>query len=152
MTHATERGTEQIPERPALPLVGHAFDIPGGADGLLHVMKEARELGPLFKLRVFGNEINIASGLDLVTELSDESRFRKNVHADLVLLRDAAPAGLPALSACSPGPVRPLSAALLSSRLFPSALRQLTIRRAPAVLPGAGAPRCPVTALTAIRR
>jgi cytochrome P450/NADPH-cytochrome P450 reductase len=57
-------------------------------------MKEARELGPLFKLRVFGNEINIASGLDLVTELSDESRFRKNVHADLVLLREIGGDGL----------------------------------------------------------
>ncbi|WEH13639.1 cytochrome P450 [Streptomyces sp. VNUA24] len=94
MTYATDRGTEPIPERPALPLVGHAFDIPGGADGLLHVMKEARELGPLFKLRVFGNEINIASGLDLVTELADESRFRKNVHADLLLVREITGDGL----------------------------------------------------------
>ncbi|WP_217207135.1 bifunctional cytochrome P450/NADPH--P450 reductase [Streptomyces sp. AC550_RSS872] len=94
MTHETVRGTEPIPQRPALPLVGHAFDIPGGADGLLYVMKEARELGPLFKLRVFGNEINFASGLDLVTELADESRFRKNVHPDLVILRGIGGDGL----------------------------------------------------------
>lgn len=94
MTHATLRGTEPIPQRPALPLVGHAFDIPSGADGLLHVMKEARELGPLFKIRVFGNEINFASGLDLVTELADESRFRKSVHNDLVILREIGGDGL----------------------------------------------------------
>ncbi|MFF7844025.1 cytochrome P450 [Streptomyces ossamyceticus] len=94
MTHETLRGTEPIPQRPALPLVGHAFDIPSGADGLLYVMKEAKELGPLFKLRVFGNEINFASGLDLVTELADESRFRKNVHPDLVILRGIGGDGL----------------------------------------------------------
>ncbi len=94
VTHETPRGTEPIPQRPALPLVGHAFDIPGGADGLLHVMKEAKELGPLFKLRIFGTEINFASGLDLVTELADESRFRKNVHPDLVILREIGGDGL----------------------------------------------------------
>ncbi|SDP75260.1 cytochrome P450 / NADPH-cytochrome P450 reductase [Streptomyces sp. cf386] len=94
MTHEALCGTEPIPQRPALPLVGHAFDIPGGADGLLYVMKEARELGPLFKLRIFGNEINFASGLDLVTELADESRFRKNVHPDLVILREIGGDGL----------------------------------------------------------
>ncbi|WP_340374435.1 cytochrome P450 [Streptomyces sp. SS7] len=94
MTHETLSGTEPIPQRPALPLVGHAFDIPGGADGLHYVMKEARELGPLFKLRVFGNEMNFASGLDLVAELADESRFRKNVHADLVILREIGGDGL----------------------------------------------------------
>lgn len=57
-------------------------------------MKEAKELGPLFKLRIFGNEINFASGLDLVTELADDSRFRKNVHPDLVILREIGGDGL----------------------------------------------------------
>ncbi|MDC0773522.1 bifunctional cytochrome P450/NADPH--P450 reductase [Streptomyces sp. HD] len=94
MSNETLRGTEPIPQRPALPLVGHAFDVPGGADGLLHLMKEARELGPLFKLRIFGSEINFVSGLDLVTELADESRFRKNVHTDLVEIRRIAGDGL----------------------------------------------------------
>ncbi|MGW0515805.1 bifunctional cytochrome P450/NADPH--P450 reductase [Crossiella sp. NPDC003009] len=87
MTHEALRGTEPVPQRPALPLVGHAFDIPSGVDGLYYLMKQATELGPLFKLRVFGNEINFASGLDLVTELADESRFRKNVHDTIVILR-----------------------------------------------------------------
>jgi cytochrome P450/NADPH-cytochrome P450 reductase len=94
MTDATLSGTEPIPQRPGLPLVGHALDIPSGADGLLHVMKEAKELGPLFKIRIFSNEINVASGLDLVTELVDESRFRKNVHPDLVILREIGGDGL----------------------------------------------------------
>lgn len=94
MTNTSVSGTEPIPERPALPLIGHALDIPSGADGLLHVMKEAKELGPVFKLRIFGNEMNFVSGLDLVTELSDETRFVKNVHADLVLLRGIGGDGL----------------------------------------------------------
>jgi cytochrome P450/NADPH-cytochrome P450 reductase len=75
-------------------LIGHALDVPSGVDGLLHVMAEAKELGPLFKLRVFDREINFVSGLDLVTELSDETRFRKNLHPDLVLLRDVGGDGL----------------------------------------------------------
>lgn len=45
-------------------------------------------------LPLVGNEINIASGLDLVTEPADESRFRKNGHADLVLLREIGGDGL----------------------------------------------------------
>jgi cytochrome P450 / NADPH-cytochrome P450 reductase len=94
MTDATLRGTEPIPQRPGLPWVGHAFDIPSDSIGLLHVMKEAKELGPLFKLRLFGQEVNFASGLDLVTELADESRFRKNVHSVLVTLRGLAGDGL----------------------------------------------------------
>jgi cytochrome P450 / NADPH-cytochrome P450 reductase len=92
MTHVP--ATEPIPERPSWPLFGHALDVPGGVDGLLHVMAEARELGPLFKLRVFDREINFVSGLDLVAELSDETRFRKNLHPDLVLLRDIGGDGL----------------------------------------------------------
>ena len=92
MTHVHD--IEPIPERPSWPLVGHALDIPSGVDGLLHVMAEARELGPLYKLRVFDREINFVSGVDLVTELSDETRFRKNLHPDLVLLRDIGGDGL----------------------------------------------------------
>ncbi len=84
----TPSGTERIPERPSLPLIGHALDVPDGAEGLAYVMQEAKELGPLFKLRIFGTEINFVSGLDLVSELADESRFRKNVHPDLVILRE----------------------------------------------------------------
>lgn len=87
MTKALVPQTEPIPERPALPLLGHVLDVPSGADSLMYAMKEAKELGPLFKLRIFDNEINFVSGLDLVTELSDETRFRKNVHPDLVNVR-----------------------------------------------------------------
>ncbi|MHC5908609.1 cytochrome P450 [Streptomyces sp. S6] len=94
MTHASMGTTESVPERPALPLIGHALGIPKGAEGLLHLMNEVKELGPLFKVRVFGTETVLVGGLDLVTELSDETRFRKNVHADLVEIRQLAGDGL----------------------------------------------------------
>ncbi|WP_069161706.1 bifunctional cytochrome P450/NADPH--P450 reductase [Nocardia altamirensis] len=85
---------ETIPERPALPLIGHALQIPSGADNLPYLLAEAKELGPIFKIRFFGDETTMVSGLDLVTELSDETRFRKNVHADLLALRDIGGDGL----------------------------------------------------------
>ncbi|MBP2479413.1 cytochrome P450/NADPH-cytochrome P450 reductase [Crossiella equi] len=86
--------TTSIPERPALPLIGHALRIPDGADGLLHAIKEAKELGPVYRIRAFGQEVTFVSGLDLVTELADETRFRKNVHADLRFVREIGGDGL----------------------------------------------------------
>ncbi|MGW0949207.1 bifunctional cytochrome P450/NADPH--P450 reductase [Streptomyces sp. NPDC002623] len=94
MTHPTVQATEAIPERPALPYIGHAFGVPKGPDGLLHLVKEFKELGPLYRLRVFGSEIVMIAGLDLVTELADETRFRKNVHGELVEIRRVAGDGL----------------------------------------------------------
>ncbi|MFD8813600.1 bifunctional cytochrome P450/NADPH--P450 reductase [Streptomyces sp. NPDC059627] len=97
MTHAfadTIDTLQAIPERPALPLFGHALGIPKGADGLIHLMNEMKELGPLFRVRVFGTETVLVGGLDLVAELSDVTRFRKNVHPDLVEIRQIAGDGL----------------------------------------------------------
>ncbi|NBE56164.1 bifunctional cytochrome P450/NADPH--P450 reductase [Streptomyces boluensis] len=97
MTHAsptTASPTTEIPERPALPFLGHALSVPKGADGLLHLMREAKELGPVYRLRVFGTSYVLVGGLDLVAELADESRFRKNVHPDLVEIRRIAGDGL----------------------------------------------------------
>lgn len=94
MTSSPVHKTEPIPERSAWPLIGHALDIPEGAEGLTYLMQEAKELGPVFKLRIFGEEILLVSSLDLVAELSDESRFRKNVHSDLVTLRELGGDGL----------------------------------------------------------
>ncbi|WP_087924577.1 cytochrome P450 [Streptomyces albireticuli] len=94
MTHTSVAMAQAIPERRALPLVGHALDLPRGADGLVHLMKEVKELGPVFRVRVFGSEIIVVGGLDLVTELSDETRFRKSVSRDLAEVREIAGDGL----------------------------------------------------------
>ncbi|MFF8868379.1 cytochrome P450 [Streptomyces sp. NPDC015139] len=94
MTQMSVGRARAIPERPALPLIGHALTFPGGADGLAHLMKEVREFGPIYRVRLFGTETVVVGGLDLVTELSDETRFRKNVHGDLVEVRQIAGDGL----------------------------------------------------------
>ncbi|MFF4219416.1 bifunctional cytochrome P450/NADPH--P450 reductase [Streptomyces nondiastaticus] len=92
--HALIDEPQTIPERPALPLIGHAFDLPKGADGHDHLMKEVKEMGPVFRMRAFGAETVIVGGLDLVTELSDESRFRKSLSPDLIEVRRFAGDGL----------------------------------------------------------
>ncbi|MGV9790947.1 bifunctional cytochrome P450/NADPH--P450 reductase [Streptomyces sp. NPDC003435] len=94
MTQAPLATPQAIPERPGLPLIGHALGLPGGADGLVHLMKEVKELGPLFRVRVFGEELVVVGGLDLVTEVSDETRFRKAVVRDLAAVRPIGGDGL----------------------------------------------------------
>ncbi|MBB4986854.1 bifunctional cytochrome P450/NADPH--P450 reductase [Streptomyces nymphaeiformis] len=94
MTQTSVGRAQAIPERPSLPLIGHALTFPGGADGLAHLMKEVKELGPVYRVRLFGTETVVVGGLDLVEELSDETRFRKNVHGDLVEVRQIAGDGL----------------------------------------------------------
>ncbi|MFJ3597046.1 bifunctional cytochrome P450/NADPH--P450 reductase [Streptomyces sp. NPDC090126] len=85
---------QPVPERPALPLVGHALALPKGFDATVHLMKEVRDFGPVYRVRAFGAEVVIVGCPDLVAELADESRFRKNVHADLVEIRQFAGDGL----------------------------------------------------------
>ncbi|MCF3118721.1 cytochrome P450 [Streptomyces arenae] len=94
MTHATVGAAQAIPERPGLPLIGRALDLLRATDSHALLMKEAKEMGPVFRVRAFGNETVFVTGLDLVTELSDETRFRKNVMAELVEIRRFAGDGL----------------------------------------------------------
>ncbi|MFE7135038.1 cytochrome P450 [Streptomyces sp. NPDC057638] len=66
-----------VPERGSLPVVGHALRLP--TDRFVqYTMEEARALGPIYTLRVFGDETLVVSGGDLVAELCDETRFRKS--------------------------------------------------------------------------
>ncbi|MFF9156709.1 bifunctional cytochrome P450/NADPH--P450 reductase [Streptomyces sp. NPDC014846] len=94
MTQPSVLTAQPVPERPALPLVGHALTLPKGFAATVHMMKEVKELGPVYRIRAFGTELVIVGGLDLVTELADESRFRKNVHPELVDIRQFAGDGL----------------------------------------------------------
>ncbi|MFD9939192.1 bifunctional cytochrome P450/NADPH--P450 reductase [Nonomuraea sp. NPDC059023] len=85
--------TAEIPSPPALPIVGHALSTPVDRQ-VAYLVELAGTWGPIFKLGAFGEESVIVTGLDLVTELCDETRFRKNVHPDLVNLRPLAGDGL----------------------------------------------------------
>ena len=57
-------------------------------------MRWARELGPIFRRKVFGLEVVIVSGGDLVAELCDDSRFGKHVGLGVANLRRLAGDGL----------------------------------------------------------
>ncbi|WP_219825647.1 bifunctional cytochrome P450/NADPH--P450 reductase [Nonomuraea typhae] len=82
-----------IPSPPALPFAGHALSVPADRQ-VAHLCELARTWGPIFTMSAFGEEVVLVTGLDLVTELCDERRFRKNVHSDLVNLRPLAGDGL----------------------------------------------------------
>ncbi|MFJ3660049.1 cytochrome P450 [Streptomyces sp. NPDC090119] len=58
------------------------------------LMDVARQQGPNFVLREQGEDALYVSGLDLVTELSDEQRFRKAIGPDLENVREFAHDGL----------------------------------------------------------
>ncbi|MDH6127340.1 cytochrome P450 [Kitasatospora sp. GP82] len=53
----------------------------------LGLMEAARRLGPVFALRVNGQDNLFVSGLDLVTELADDQRFTKNIGLGVANLR-----------------------------------------------------------------
>ncbi|WP_033293623.1 bifunctional cytochrome P450/NADPH--P450 reductase [Amycolatopsis jejuensis] len=80
--------TETIPERPSLPLVGHALEVSRSPDMLLYLMDQFKEQGPLYRLRLFGSSQVMVGGGDLVTELSDETRFRKNMNPGQLEVRE----------------------------------------------------------------
>ncbi|MGX2993794.1 cytochrome P450 [Streptomyces sp. JNUCC 64] len=84
--------TATVPERTGLPVFGHALSIP--TDTFTQwAMREARDLGPVFNLRAFGQETLMVSGGDLVAEVCDESRFRKTL-AGLEAVREFGGDGL----------------------------------------------------------
>ncbi|GLZ29697.1 bifunctional cytochrome P450/NADPH--P450 reductase 2 [Lentzea sp. NBRC 105346] len=69
-----------------LPIVGDLASLtPGHA--IQDAMRQARELGPVFTRKIFNQEIVFVGRLDLVEELSDETRFAKHVGPGLQRLR-----------------------------------------------------------------
>jgi cytochrome P450 len=86
--------TTGIPHRPGrLPVVGDLV----GADPrtpLQDTVRLGRRLGPIFTRKFFGLEIVFAAGVDLVTELNDETKFGKHVGLGVKNLRAVAGDGL----------------------------------------------------------
>ncbi|MFY7070455.1 bifunctional cytochrome P450/NADPH--P450 reductase [Nocardiopsis changdeensis] len=83
--------TLPIPEPPGLPLLGHLLDL---SSDLGELVELARRTGPIMRMRLPGQSLIVVTGGDLVAELSDQTRFRKNVHQDLEYLRALAGDGL----------------------------------------------------------
>ena len=84
---------ESIPRPKAQPILGNALTIDGGAP-IAHMMRLAKELGPIFQLDIMGKELNIVSGFELTEELCDEARFDKSVRGPLHKVREIAGDGL----------------------------------------------------------
>lgn len=58
------------------------------------MMAQAKELGPIMRLRIANTNTIVVSDGDLVAELSDTARFCKSVYTELVQLRDIGGDGL----------------------------------------------------------
>jgi cytochrome P450 len=83
-----------VPHPPRrLPLLGDVLGI-SPTTPVQDVMRQARELGPIFARRVLGRDLLFVSGADLVAELADESRFAKHVGPGIQELRAVAGDGL----------------------------------------------------------
>jgi cytochrome P450 len=75
------------------PVVGDAL----GADvqaPLQSTMRRAKDLGPIFELKIFDQKFVFVVGAELAAELADESRFVKGLSPALVALREFAGQGL----------------------------------------------------------
>ncbi|VIO71124.1 bifunctional cytochrome P450/NADPH--P450 reductase [Bradyrhizobium ivorense] len=82
-----------IPQPPTKPVVGNMLSLDSTAP-VQHLVKLAKELGPIFWLDMMGAPLVIVSGHDLVDELSDEKRFDKAVRGSLRRVRAVGGDGL----------------------------------------------------------
>lgn len=86
--------TSEIPPPPGrLPLIGDLLSA-NPNEPVQEAMQLARDLGPIFTRKFFGNEIVFIADPDLVAELSDEQRFAKNVGLGVENLRSVGGDGL----------------------------------------------------------
>ncbi|WIY02540.1 cytochrome P450 [Amycolatopsis mongoliensis] len=86
--------TTALPHRPGrLPVIGDLI----GANPrtpLQDTLRIGKRLGPIFTRKIFGFEIVFVGGVDLVTELNDETKFGKHVGMGIENLRALAGDGL----------------------------------------------------------
>src|SRR6201993_3129386 len=75
-----------IPPPPTKPVAGNMLSLDSSAP-VQNLTRLAKELGPIFWLDMMGAPIVVASGHDLVDELSDEKRFDKVVRGSLRRVR-----------------------------------------------------------------
>jgi cytochrome P450 / NADPH-cytochrome P450 reductase len=71
-------GVHAIPGPPPKPVVGNLFDLPSGRT-IQTVIDLAGRYGPMMHLKVLGQDLYVASGLEMFDDLCDETRFAKFV-------------------------------------------------------------------------
>ncbi len=77
---------ERIPMPETKPLIGNVLSVDKDRP-LQSLMELTRELGPIIRMDMMGTPMVIVSGVDLATELCDESRFDKAVRGSLRRVR-----------------------------------------------------------------
>jgi cytochrome P450/NADPH-cytochrome P450 reductase len=82
-----------IPHPPTKPVVGNMLSL-DSATPVQHMMRLAKELGPIYWLDMMGAPLVVVSGADLVDEISDEKRFDKSVRGSLRRVRAVGGDGL----------------------------------------------------------
>jgi len=82
-----------IPQPPTKPVVGNMLSLDSTAP-VQHLVRLAKELGPIYWLDMMGAPLVVVSGHDLVEELSDEKRFDKAVRGALRRVRAVGGDGL----------------------------------------------------------
>jgi cytochrome P450/NADPH-cytochrome P450 reductase len=82
-----------IPHPPKKPVVGNMLSLDSTAP-VQHMMRLAKELGPIYWLDMMGAPLVVVSGADLVDEVSDEKRFDKSVRGSLRRVRAVGGDGL----------------------------------------------------------
>jgi len=90
---ASKNRLSPIPRPPTRPVVGNMLSLDSSAP-VQNLTRLAKELGPIFWLDMMGAPLVIASGHDLVDELSDEKRFDKAVRGPLRRVRAVGGDGL----------------------------------------------------------
>ncbi|KAJ7579317.1 cytochrome P450 [Mycena floridula] len=76
-----------IPEPPALPFVGHVNSLDNDTP-LLSYIELAKKYGEIYSLNLAGNHITSVNTYELVSEVSDEKRFKKPVAGPLLQVRN----------------------------------------------------------------
>ncbi len=83
-------GVDAIPGPPPKPVVGNLFDLPSGRT-IQTVIDLAGRYGPMMHLKVLGQDLYVASGLDMFDDLCDETRFAKFVARPQTVIGTALP-------------------------------------------------------------
>lgn len=82
-----------IPSPAGNPLIGNLLSVDAKAP-LQSLMELTRDLGPIYWLNMMGKPMIIASGPEIIKELSDETRFDKSVRGPLRRVRSIGGDGL----------------------------------------------------------
>lgn len=85
--------TTPIPSPSGLPFIGNAFDI-DPREQVASMEHLADVYGPIYKLRIGGDDIVVISDYELYDELCDEKKFQKTVAIGLKRVRDGLHDGL----------------------------------------------------------